>query len=167
VGDVRSAVLAICLKFKELIETHALAEALYTDDGKPRKERIAQKVFFAIADAYCAANGLDISPETNSGRGAVDFKFSMGYVLRVVVEVKLTSNTRLLHGYETQIREYQKAEGTEHAIYLVIDNGGAPNRLAELRRRSAADTQRGLRNVDLITVDGKPTSPASLYTRGQ
>ena len=158
--DLRNIVSAICNKFKEHIEINGLNEALYFD-AKPRKERIAQRLFFSIADTYCESNNIDINPETNAGRGAVDFKFSIGYEVRVIVEIKLTTNSKLIHGFERQIKEYQKAEKNAYAIYLVIDNGGSEtviNRLVEIHNK-----QQQLRknNCDLIIIDGNIRPSAS------
>jgi len=108
VEDLLQTVVIICDKFKDLVENNALSSLLYDSDGNSKKEEAAQKVFYGIADAYCAANGLDLSRETNAGRGPVDFKLSKGYRGRVLVEAKLTTNKQLLHGFETQIEEYKK-----------------------------------------------------------
>ena len=51
-------------------------------DGKTKKlrhESSAQLLFFSVAQIYCLANNIDVSPETDSGNGSVDFKFSNGY----------------------------------------------------------------------------------------
>jgi hypothetical protein len=161
-ADIRMIVLAICNQFKALVEDKGLNEVLYAE-GKPRKERIAQRLFFGIAEAYCKANDLDISPETNSGRGAVDFKISAGYELRVIVETKLTTNSRLAHGYEKQIVEYKKAENNAAAIYLVIDNGGSAKRVADLVAIHNEALSAGISNCDLILVNGRMKESASLF----
>lgn len=164
-AELNNLVLEICNQFKELIEKNGLSEILYAN-GKPRRERIAQRLFYGIADAYCKANNTDINPETNAGRGAVDFKFSIGYELRVVVEIKLTTNNQLLHGYTTQIVEYKKAEKTTNAIYLVIDNGGPDTRIAELVAIHNDFLSSGVTNCDLILIDGKIKGSASVYDNG-
>src|SRR5215831_17749201 len=55
-------------QFKNLVEKNDLADLLW-HEGVPRHEKAAQLLFFAVADAYCRANNIDISPETNSGGG--------------------------------------------------------------------------------------------------
>jgi len=80
-------------------------------------------LFFGIADAYCGANDIDISREVNNGQGPVDFKFSIGYERRMLVEIKLTSNPQLLHGIDKQLPIYMRQENTKKAIYLIIENG--------------------------------------------
>lgn len=53
----------ICIKFKELIEDNGLNDLLYDRRKYPKHERAAQLLFFGIADAYCKAWNIDLSPE--------------------------------------------------------------------------------------------------------
>jgi hypothetical protein len=77
--------------FKKNIEENKLL--LYREDGRARHEVFAQRLFFAVADAYCDANNVDLSREVNAGNGPVDFKLSIGYKGRILVEVKKSSNS--------------------------------------------------------------------------
>ena len=95
---------------------------LLWSNGRPRKERAAQLLFFAVSDAYCQANNVDISPEMNPGGGPVDFKFSSGYANRVLVEVKRSMGA-VKHGYEKQLEVYKAASNTDAAYFLVIEFG--------------------------------------------
>ena len=160
INDLIEIVSTICNKFKENIEFNGLNEFLYFE-GNPRKERIAQKLFFCIADSYCESNNIDINPEPNAGRGAVDFKFSIGYTMRVIVEVKLTTNNKLIHGFERQIKEYQKAEKNAHAIYLVIENGGSEKMIEKLVQIHNKQQQSKKNNCELIIIDGSIKPSAS------
>jgi hypothetical protein len=129
IDDMAKVVETICLKVKDHFENHGLNKDLFEKNGKPKREEVAQRYFYGIADAYCEANNLDLSPEVNSGRGAVDFKFSEGYNDKVVVEVKLTTNKNLDKGFTKQLPEYQKAEKSKRGIYLVIDVGASDNKI--------------------------------------
>lgn len=159
--DVMNIVGLICNKFKDLIENNGLNEVLYTDDKKPRRERIAQKLFYAVAYTYCEQNNLDISPEVNSGRGPVDFKFSYGNNYKVLVEAKLTRNPHLVHGYEKQLIEYEKSERTEDSFYLVIDNGGSRERLDELFNLHNTYKKKGIKVHELVVIDSNLKKSAS------
>ena len=106
--------------FIELVEKKGLWRELWHED-KHRNESAAQRMFFGIADVYCKYNNIDITPESDSGAGPVDFKFSKGYESRVVVEVKLSSNTQYKHGYEKQLEIYKEAESTDTGYFLFID----------------------------------------------
>lgn len=65
VDGVAAIVEKIIERFKFLIEKRRHSEDLY-HNGKPRPEKAAQRLFFAIAYAYCEANDLDITPEADT-----------------------------------------------------------------------------------------------------
>jgi hypothetical protein len=112
---------AIIAQFQDLVETNRMSEVFHVK-GKPRHERFAQLLFLAIAISYCNANDLDISPEPDMGAGPVDFKFSSGSD-KVVVEIKLSTNNKTVHGYEKQLDAYMKAEKTDRGHFVLIDVG--------------------------------------------
>lgn len=112
-------VQTICGHYQDLIENNGLFKFFHNEDGTHKNEAFAQMLFFGIAQAYCQANNLDLSPESNAGRGPVDFKISRGSDVKVNVEMKLSTN-RLLHGYQSQLPIYNKAEKTTNSIFLII-----------------------------------------------
>jgi hypothetical protein len=159
-------VRTIVLHFKQLIENNGQYELLYRDNQckKPKPERAAQKLFFAVADAYCKANDIDISPETHSGRGSVDFKFSRGYSARVIVETKLTPSSSLVHGYETQISEYAKAEKVtpDQCFYLpILVTGSSPDRIKLLEQARGDMIAKKQTYPELISVNAQYKKSAS------
>ncbi len=121
-AGVATVVEQIIEQFRFLIEDRRLSKELY-HAGEPRPERAAQRLFFAVAHAYCKANNLDLTPEADTGNGPVDFKVSNGYNGRVLVEIKLSRNSKLVAGYTRQLETYKKAEETVKGYYLVIDVG--------------------------------------------
>jgi hypothetical protein len=158
-NEVEGVVIAICEHFKRLLEDNQLCKLLYDKHGVKKHESAAQLLFYGIASAYCEANDLDLTAESDGGRGPVDFKASRGFREKVLVEVKLTTNQRLLHGYQSQLPIYQRAENTTRGIYLVIDNGGPEDRLKRLMQEVAAAGNDGPR---VVVVDGKPRPSASI-----
>ncbi|TON44481.1 hypothetical protein CGH57_21710, partial [Vibrio parahaemolyticus] len=89
--DVDDLVGEILNQFLDLVENKGLWKELWCEDNKPRKEKAAQRLLFAVAYSYCKANNLDLSPEADSGNGPVDFKLSQGFDSKVVVEIKLST----------------------------------------------------------------------------
>lgn len=157
--DAIEVVREILERFRQLVESNGLAHELWSN-GKPRHERSAQRIFFAVAFAYCEANNLDVTPEADAGAGPVDFKFSSGFECRVLVEIKLSRNTRLVHGYTKQIEAYKKAELTPYAFFVVIDVGKLGKKdlkLTALRNQALAD---GVTPAELVFIDGnvKPSA---------
>jgi hypothetical protein len=151
----------ICERFKQLVEDNRLGRLLYNDDGTARPEKTSQLFFYALATSYCDANDLDITPEADAGAGPVDFKISRGARAKVHVEVKLSSNQRLAHGYETQLPVYNKADRTEVSILLVVRTDDKDAQLKRVTTLAAAATARGERVPRLIVVDGRPQASAS------
>jgi|SRR6185437_14582040 len=164
VNDAIAIVEKVIEQFRFLVEKKGLWTELYDQKTqKPRNERSAQKLFFAVASSYCDANGVDITPEAETGNGPVDFKFSLGKESKVLVEVKLSTNGKLLHGYETQTRIYQESESAPAAYFLVIDIGAVGKKLERLfdrRNAMALEGQTNLPKIELI--DGLSKKSASL-----
>ena len=129
-------------------------------NGTPRKEKAAQRLFFAIADVYCKANNVDISPETDSGGGPVDFKFSSGYSGRVLVEIKLSTG-QVVHGYKVQLGVYATAARTFESIFLVVDVGRMCDKLNDIMREKNARASKGQRTPDIVIVDATQKTSAS------
>ncbi len=148
-------------RFHHLIEYKGLNKELYKDNGDPRHEATAQRLFFAIAYCYCEANNVDVSPEVDSGTGQVDFKFSKGFDARVLVEIKLSTNSKLVHGYETQLETYKKSELIMRAFYVVINVGrmGKKDKSLTKVRNEASSRREPL--SDLVFVDGSVKATAS------
>ena len=148
-------------QFKKNIENNKLYQVLYNEDGSPRREVFAQRLFFATADTYCEANDVDLSREPDAGSGPVDFKLSRGYKGRILVEVKRSDNPNLLHGFETQLRAYEQSEATQESIYLIIrvteGDAGIKNVLA-LRERQIEQAKRV---PEVTVIDARKTPSAS------
>lgn len=162
--DVHGVVLEICEEFKQVVEENRGNELLYNDDGSKRPERQVQNLFHIQAQAYCQANDLDLSPEVDAGRGAVDFKFSRGFSCKTLVEMKRASNRRLVHGYETQLSEYQKAEDTDFAIFVVVHYRDNTERIQDLREVAQEARRTENRAPSLIIVKAEEKASASRYS---
>lgn len=145
--------------FKQHVENGNLWEELWIGD-KPKKERAAQLIYYAIADAYCHANNVDISPEANMGGGPIDFKFSQGYNARVLVEMKRSSGT-VRHGYEKQLEIYLDASRTNHGIFVVMDFGDLGLKLEQITAIQAERRAAGQRASDIVVIDATKKASAS------
>lgn len=157
--EIRRAVFDSLELFKHHVEKGNLWEELWSKD-RPKKERASQLIYFAIADAYCKANNIDISPEANMGGGPVDFKFSVGYNARVLVEMKRSSGT-VRHGYQKQLEFYREAASSEHAIYVIMDFGDLGDKLDQITQIQAQRRAEGLRASDIIVIEATKKASAS------
>jgi hypothetical protein len=120
-----------------------------------------QRLFFAVADSYCKANNLDISPEVDTGTGEIDFKFSHGYASRILVEIKLSDNPKVVGGYERQLEVYKKAEHTMRATYVVIDVGKMGKKYKEILKLQEKHKKEGLPASEMVFIDGFVKASAS------
>jgi hypothetical protein len=156
-------VAQICEQFRDLVENNRLHKLLYADDActKPRKEKQSQLLFFAIAYSYCVAHNLDISPECDPGRGPVDFKFSSGMRAKVLVELKLSTNKKLLAGLERQVPAYAAAEKSDRSYYVVIQVAESRTGIERLEKRVAELQKQGLEYPKVLYVDALPQESAS------
>ena len=160
--SILEVVRTICQQFAKLIESNGWFEFLYDNAGKLRNERFAQKLFYGIADQYCLANDLNLSREPNAGSGALDFKITKGYSTLVTVEIKYSSNPNLIKGFTKQLPTYNKAEGANTSIYLVLKTTHVNNSILRLQKLLKAKKQLGERTPEVIVIDATPQKSASL-----
>lgn len=161
IAAVNNLVRMIIDKFQHLIEHNGLNKELYKENGEPRHEATAQRLFYAIAYCYCEANDIDISPEVDTGTGQVDFKISKGFEARVLVEIKLSTNAKIVHGYETQLEIYKKSERTMRAFYVVVDVGRMGKKDERLVKIKNNASSKGEPLSELVFVDGTIKASAS------
>ncbi len=157
--EIRRLVCDTISVFQHHVEKGNLWEELWIGD-KPKKERAAQLIYFAISDAYCLANNVDISPEANMGGGPVDFKFSVGYKARVLVEMKRSSGT-VVHGYERQLEIYKDTSRAQHGILVILDFGDLGDKLDKILAIQAQRREKGELVSDIIVIDATKKASAS------
>ena len=162
-AEVATVVEQIIAYFKILVEDNGLWELLYDDDRlTPKREKAAQRLFFAVAAAYCEANNLDLSPEADAGCGPVDFKVSQGAFSKIIVEIKKSTNSKLVDAYDSQVGAYVGAERPYVSHYVVVDVGRlSPSKWSGLNQlRSNAMRNNGIAPA-LWLVDATPKQSAS------
>lgn len=150
-------------QFSFLIEKRDLWRELYTDVSysKPRFEKSSQRLFYSIAMSYCDSNDLDISPEADTGRGPVDFKISKGKEKKILVELKLSSNSKVVHGYEKQLQKYNAAESPLQSYYVVIQVGYLGEKWDNLLKLRENQIKQHGSAPEIVLIDGLPKKSAS------
>lgn len=162
-AEVDEVVVAIIAQFKSLIEDRGLWKELWDDKQEnARLEKAMQRLLYAVALSYCDANDLDISPESDGGAGPVDFKVSNGANSKVLLELKRSTNSKLVDGYTKQLNAYRAAEGTIQAHYVVIDIGGlTPIKMKGLSDARSTAIKAGLNPSEIVIIDGNIQKSAS------
>lgn len=109
----------------------------------------------------CRALNIDMNRESLTGRGLLDFKFSIGHDFRCLVEVKLFQSAKLADGLGTQLPIYLMADKSRFGIYVPIflESADYADRIAALR---ALAIERGRSHgVTLEVIDIRAWRPKS------
>lgn len=104
------------LFLKDMIENKDGYRFFY-EKGQPIKREKDIQLLFRLT--WCASP-LDVSPETNDGRGPVDYKISYGSKDITLVEFKLASNTQLKRNLKNQVDVYKQAHNTDWAFKVIL-----------------------------------------------
>lgn len=150
-------------EFRKTVESRDGWPLLWVGD-RPRDEKHVQRLFRTAMIGYCQAHNIDLTSESNAGRGPVDFKFSQGWNRRALVEVKLANNTHYWHGLETQTPIYMASEDIQCGYFVTIrftENDFKPERtrrVQEVATRVSEEQNYALRP---IFVDARPKKSAS------
>ena len=106
----------------------------------------------------------DITREADCGRGPVDFKFTRGWQVRGLIEVKHISSTQFAHGADTQLPIYLKGKQAPFGIYLSIgyrDRDFEEERIGLVTSTCKAITEQGNTRIVPVFVDARPKKSAS------
>lgn len=154
---INNVVLSIISQFTQLVENNRLNRVFYVKD-KPRKEAFAQLLFYAIASSYCDAADIGMTAEADAGVGPVDFKFNDG-ADSVLVEIKLSTNSATVTGYEAQLGAYGEAERSAFGHYVVIDVGKLGKKWERLSNLRAGNIEFAKSNfIHLVDGSLKPSA---------
>lgn len=154
--DVSVSILTVMKKWVELNKGW---ELIQNTDSRNR-EKVVQRFIHLAASSFAESNNVDISCEANEGRGAVDFKISRG-LDKTVIEVKLSSNNKYLHGYKDQVIDYAKSEQTQKMIYVFI-NLGHPLKVKRLETVRDDLYDQGYTVPTLFIIDASKKESASI-----
>lgn len=157
--------IALANAFKGAVEDNGLWRSLWNDDfTRHRPENIAQVIARSTWIEHCRARDIDITREADCGRGPVDFKFTRGWQMRGLIEVKHISSTQFAHGAETQLPIYLKGERARFGVYLCIgyrDRDFEENRLGLVTSTCKAISEQGSTHIVPVFVDARPKKSAS------
>jgi hypothetical protein len=164
IQEVETVVKQIIDQFKRNVEVNGLNECLFVKEAgvyEVRHERYSQLLFYSAADTYCKANNVDLSREPNAGNGPVDFKFSRGYELRVLVEIKLSSNKMLVHGFKMQLPTYAKSEQAKRSIYVILQVGRSSSSIKTVNQIQKRAEEQGQKVPTIVVIDARIKPSAS------
>lgn len=122
---------------------------LYDASGSNKHEKAWQDAFLTFSTFYLKKQNIDVTPEYNTGCGVVDFKLSYGEDFKVLIELKLSSNTKYRDGLEKQLEAYKNATtNVKKSYFIFIDLEKDPNKskekiekLQQIKKRYGLDTE--------------------------
>lgn len=156
--------LIMCEIFKSLVENNKLGNLFYKESYQdPKREDAIQLVFYGVCHFFSIVHNLDLTPESNTGRGPVDFKVSQG-TSKVLIEVKKTLYSKLEHGYFIQLEEYKKSEKTKLGIFLVVILEGktSEDNLKKFKN-IISNTAKSEKKSTIVYVDARKKDSASKF----
>jgi hypothetical protein len=153
-------------QYRRCIENNAGNTLLYRRKGKdavdptqPVKEDAAQTLFYLVADILCRLNNVMLNREPNAGQGAVDFSLGKGYHEKILVEIKKSTNKKLLDGYNKQLKDYIENEKAAHGFYVVVvvseqSNLNKDSQLNQVKRLYAENIRNKKKCPTLVVING-------------
>ena len=172
-ASLKEHVQFILNKFKWFVEKKGTWRLFYqrkesetgTRTTYPLSEEHVQRAFHIVAELLAEKLDVEVTPEADTGVGVVDFKFSRTRS-KVLIEVKLSTHDRLVHGFETQLDQYIEAERPEYSYFLVVlvDNADPEEMKVDMRRMERLKTAiraAGLDKKQVFVVNALPKISAS------
>ena len=132
--------------------------------GTARSERAVQALFRSVVIHYCRSHGIDLSGESNAGRGPVDFKFSQGWDARAIVEIKLMRNSGFWNGILQQTPQYARSEEVKSAFFVAVaytSEEMAASRLQKIEQAAQMASKVNHLDVRTVIIDARRKPSAS------
>ena len=149
--------------FRQSIEEQDAWQLLWYK-STPRSERVVQALFRSVVIHYCRSHGIDLSGESNAGRGPVDFKFSQGWNARAITEMKLMRNSGFWNGILQQTPQYARSEEVKCAFFVAVaytDDEMAPSRLQKVEQAAQMVSNANHISVRTVIIDARRKVSAS------
>lgn len=162
IEDVRHVTELICKQYKSIIENNRMYKLFYDSKNDKYSETNAQLLFFCMAAAYCDANDIDLTRESDAGHGELDFKLSHGASIKVLIEMKLSANPQLKKGLSNQLPAYMLAEKGKLGILMIIltHNRDIPRVMRVVEQNNQAKNN-GDVVKDVLVIDARLRPSAS------
>ena len=92
----------------------------------------------------------------------MDFKISKGFNKKIVVEIKLSTNSSLVHGYEKQLEIYKNADDTNLGIFIIMDIGKLGKKFEKTIQARNKFLETNKIASEIIIIDGNQKASASI-----
>ena len=79
----------------------------------------------------------------------------------MLVEIKKSTNTGLVHGFETQLPAYEESEATEESVYVILRVSQSESSINDVLTLRDKAIREGRRVPDVVVIDARKLEPAS------
>jgi hypothetical protein len=132
-------------------------------DGSPvlRSEEEIQIALKHWLQPMCRAANINLDRESQTGRGLLDFKLSIGREFRCLVEVKLYSSAKLQDGLGIQLPIYLLADRSIYGIYVPVFLESTDYAVQMRQLNALASTRARSHGVVIDVIDLRAWRPRS------
>lgn len=118
-SDYREILDALVLEFKNFIEDCDGLSILW-DGDKHKPETTIQTMFELYLYSLKKILNFDVSRESKASNGFLDFKFSNGSTIKLILETKHIDNSQFWSSYSVQLPIYMRSEKTTEGTLLCV-----------------------------------------------
>lgn len=134
-------------------------------DGAPvlRSEEDVQIALKHWLRPMCRALNIHMDREALTGRGFLDFKFSIGHDFRCLTEIKLFHSARLEEGLAIQLPTYMMADRAKFGIYapIFLDSTGYDEAIDKLNQLAKERSHSHGIEIEVVDIRAWKPAPAS------
>ncbi len=170
-ADFFFAVRSFFFEIRHLVEQDEGYRLLVTQNAEGetvlRSEEEIQLQLKSWLRPFCERYNVDINRESMTGRGLLDFKFSIGHDFRCLVEVKLCNSAKLQEGVDIQLPIYLQSDRCRYGLYVpfFLDADDYDQQVRELQARAAARAHTHGLQIDVVDIHAwRPRSASKAAT---
>lgn len=135
-------------------------ELLWENDTKYKPEKAWQQIFHTYVYEYLEQNNINIEQERETNSGPVDFCFSQGSKLRVLIEFKLSINSPV-KGLTKQLEKYKECTDNVKAAYFICINVHKEKQSQKISAELNEAKKKLNIDTNIIVIDGRINPSAS------
>lgn len=135
-------------------------ELLWKNESEHKPETAWQQIFHTYIDAILFSNNLDVISERETQSGPVDFCFSKGSKLRVLIELKLSTNSPI-KGLVKQLEKYKECTDNVKTSYFICINVHKKKSNQKIFDELVREKNRLNLDTNIIIIDGHINPSAS------
>ena len=135
-------------------------ELLWKNNFDYNPETAWQQVFHTYVYEYLEQNNINIEQERETSSGPVDFCFSQGSKLRVLIEFKLSVN-QPIKGLTKQLEKYKECTDNVKAAYFICINVHKEKQTQKIAAELNTEKKKLNLNTNIIVIDGHINPSAS------